>query len=166
SASQYNIASTINTNITSFSTSTGNIIFKAFLESDGTQLVQLDEVGIGYYGSVGDGSPASQGYLISSAFDMTTSSEIQVIEWDQVIPSCSPTCEIKLQVRAAPDSSGSPGTWTPWYGEIGVGDYFTVSAGTLLPTILNGNQWVQYRAELIGDGVDTPILEEVRLNYK
>jgi len=30
---------------------------------------------------------------------------------------------------------------------------------------LNNNQWLQYRAEFIGDGADTPVLEDVTINY-
>ncbi|MCH7759370.1 hypothetical protein IID20_03370 [Patescibacteria group bacterium] len=106
------------------------------------------------------------GYFISSAFDMGDSSPIQTVEWDQSIPTCSPTCEIRLQIRAAPDASGSPGTWTNWYGENGVDTYFTNADGTIIPLGLNNNQWMQYRVELIGDNLDTPILQEARINYR
>ncbi|MDA2922331.1 hypothetical protein MYX07_03635 [Patescibacteria group bacterium AH-259-L07] len=113
-----------------------------------------------------EGLYVENGYLISSAYLLGNVSPVQVIEWDQTIPTCSPTCEIRLQVRTAPDSSGSPGTWTAWYGVSGSGSYFTNENGTLIPTALNGNSWVQYRAELSGDGLNTPVLEEVRVNYK
>jgi Tfp pilus assembly protein PilV len=47
----YNIASVIHTNIGSFTIVNAQIVFRAFLESDGTQLVQLDDVNIGFNGA-------------------------------------------------------------------------------------------------------------------
>ncbi|MFZ2189971.1 MAG: prepilin-type N-terminal cleavage/methylation domain-containing protein, partial [Candidatus Magasanikiibacteriota bacterium] len=42
----YNIASVINSNLYFFPTTTASILFRAFLESNGTQLVQLDNISI------------------------------------------------------------------------------------------------------------------------
>ncbi len=44
--SQTNIATDINTNIGTFPVGDGNFLFKAFLSSDGSQLVQLDQVDV------------------------------------------------------------------------------------------------------------------------
>jgi len=88
-----------------------------------------------------------------------------VIEWDETIPACTPACTVKFQVRTAPDAAGVPGIWTAWYGASGAGTYFTNATGTVISTDLNDNLWLQYRAELAGDAMDTPILSEVRLNY-
>lgn len=44
--SQANTATEVNTNIATFPTGDGNFLFKAFLHSDGTQLVQLDSVAV------------------------------------------------------------------------------------------------------------------------
>jgi photosystem II stability/assembly factor-like uncharacterized protein len=106
------------------------------------------------------------GNLTSSAFDMSDVSPVQVIEWDEVIPLCSPICQVRFQLRTAPDSSGSPGTWTSWHGASGAGSYFSVSDGEMVPSDLNGNQWVQYKVYLSGDGDSTPVLEEIRVSYK
>ena len=112
---------------------------------------------------LGNGTYIEDGTLTSSSFNMTDSSPVQIIEWDETEPS---NCDIELQLRTAPDSSGSPGTWTNWYGSSGSGSYFTNNAGTLISVDLNDNQWMQYRVELSTDGVDTPILKETRINYK
>ncbi|OGH58927.1 MAG: hypothetical protein A2725_04235 [Candidatus Magasanikbacteria bacterium RIFCSPHIGHO2_01_FULL_33_34] len=164
-ATDYNISSDINTNISTFSTSTGQIMFKAFLESDGSQLVQLDEIKLSWGESTGGGGGyESNGYFLSSAFDTgILLCKVQVIEWDETQPSGS---DIQVQIRTAPDSSGSPGTWSNWYGATGSGTYFTNPFGNLIPSSLNDNQWIQYRVELTGDSVDTPILQEIRINYK
>ncbi|MEK7184212.1 MAG: LamG domain-containing protein, partial [Patescibacteria group bacterium] len=114
----------------------------------------------------GSSGYVTAGSFQSSAFNMTDNSPVEILEWDQSIPSCTPTCTIKLQVRTAPDASGSPGTWTAWYGATGSGTYFTTNTGTRIPLFLNGNRWVQYRVELAGDGVNTPTLQETRLFYR
>ena len=106
------------------------------------------------------------GLLISSFLNMGDLSPVQTIEWDEVIPVCSSVCEIKFQVRTAPDAGGLPGSWTPWYGGSGPTTFFTNSQGDLIPRTLNGNQWLQYQVFLYGDGNQTPILEEVRISYK
>lgn len=168
-ATNYNTASDINTNIQTFSTSTGQLSFKAFLESDGSVQVQLDTINVTWSegeGGGGSGGYATSGYLISSAFDMTDSSPVQIISWSEDVSSCDPNCDIQLQVRIAPDNTGSPGTWTSWYGVSGAGSYFTDPFGTLISTDLNGNEWVQYRVELIGDGTQTPILQDITVNHK
>ncbi len=159
----YNSSSTINSNISSFSTSTGQIMFKAFLISNGSQQVILDNVGVGFISSSGGTAYATSGNLTSSAFNMSEASPVQIIEWDESKPAGT---DIQLQLRTAPDSSGSPGTWTSWYGASGIGTYFTNYLGALVSTALNGNQWVQYRVVLSGNGTNTPTLSEVRVNYK
>lgn len=103
------------------------------------------------------------GSFVSSAFPMSRSAPIQVVEWDETNP---PGTNIQLQIRAAPDVRGSPGVWTSWYGANGVDTYFTTARGALVPEELNGNQWVQYRTELRGDGTHTPVLQAIRVNYK
>lgn len=105
------------------------------------------------------------GTLVSSAYDMGDASSLHAIEWTEQIPTCTPECAITFQIRTAPDSSGSPGTWTSWYGASGLGTYFTESTGSIIPSALNGNQWMQYQFELQGDGSNTPILEDVTIGY-
>ncbi len=108
----------------------------------------------------------TQGILTSSAFNMADASPTQVVEWDGVIPVCTPACKTRFQVRVAPNAGGAPGVWTGWYGAGGLGTYFTTSTGAFVPQILNGNQWVQYRSTVDGDGVSTPTVQEVRVNYR
>jgi len=113
----------------------------------------------------------SSGYVISSAFDTGSPSVFQVIEWDQTTPSCSPSCVTKLQIQTAPDSGGSPGTWSStWSGPDGEDgdetDFYTVSTGELVHSDHNGDQWIRYKATLSGDNADTPVLLEIRVNYK
>jgi hypothetical protein len=115
---------------------------------------------------INTGSYDTSGTLLSSAFDMGDSSPLQLIEWDETVPVCSPACSVQFELSTAPDSGGSPGAWSAWYGEGGIGTFFTSASGALAPTALNGNQWMRYRATLTGDGDTTPTLSEVRVNYK
>ena len=163
-ATDYNLASVVSSNIRTFSTSTAQIMFKAFLKSNGSQLVQLDAVEIGYTDATASGNYTTSAYFVSSAFNTGISSpSVQVLEWNETQPVGS---DIKLQIRTAPDSGGSPGVWTSWYGATGVGTYFINPLGSIIPVVLNGNKWLQYRAEMTGDGLVAPILQEVRVNYK
>jgi hypothetical protein len=116
------------------------------------------EVNTGFYDT--------SGTLLSSAFDMGDSSPLQIVEWDETIPACTPACSVQFEVSVAPDSGGTPGAWSSWYGAGGIGTFFTSASGALAPTALNGDQWVRYRATLTGDGGATPTLSEVRVNYK
>lgn len=135
--------------------------------ADATETPEIQSVSVTYPSGAGGGSGyATAGSLQSSAFNMSDSSPVESIEWDQSVPTCSPACTVKVQVRTAPNASGSPGTWTAWYGATGSGTYFTANTGTRIPLALNGNQWVQYRVELAGDGTDSPVLQEVRLYYR
>ena len=114
---------------------------------------------------------ASQGTLISSAYDTNGSSAIVAISWEESIPGACGTCEVKLQIKTAPDDGGSPGVWTSeWSGPDGIDgdedDYYSVSTGELIPTDHNGDEWIQYRASLLGDSTDTPILTSVNIFYQ
>jgi len=53
--SNYNTASTINSNLGAFPTDRGKIMFKAFLSSNGNQQIQLDQVDIGYTNTTSGG---------------------------------------------------------------------------------------------------------------
>ncbi len=108
----------------------------------------------------------TSGQVTSSAFSFSDPSPVQVVEWDALEPSCTPVCDVRLQIRTAPDSGGAPGVWTSWYGSTGIDTYFTVKAGSLIPIELNGNTWAQYRVTLRGNGTQTPTLQEVRVDYK
>ncbi len=111
------------------------------------------------------GSYAPSGYLVSSAFNTGNQSSFNLISWSQVIPVCTPSCAIKVQIRAASNNGGVPGIWTAWYGVSGPGAYFINPAEELIPTALNFNQWLQYRVELSGDGLNTPVLQDIKINY-
>lgn len=128
--------------------------------------INVDVIGQATLNTVALGGFESSGYIISSAFDTGKNSSVQIIEWDEVIPACSPACSVELKVSTAPDSGGVPGIWTNWYGAGGVLTTFTESNGTLISTDLNGNRWFRYKLNLTGDGISTPTVSELRINYR
>ncbi len=102
------------------------------------------------------------GLLTSSVFDMGDPSPVQIIEWDEQIPVCVPVtaCSIKFQIRVADNPTMTGAVWpTPPFN-------FTASGGTLINQSYNGKRYAQYQVSLNGDGASTPVLEEVRINYK
>ncbi|MBI4252822.1 hypothetical protein HY623_01420 [Candidatus Uhrbacteria bacterium] len=108
----------------------------------------------------------TSGVVTSSAFSLGDASPVTVIEWDEVVPACTPACDVRLQIRTAPDSGGTPGVFGPWYGATGIDTFFLTPTGSLIPQEANGGSWVQYRAVLDGDGTATPTLNEARVYYK
>ena len=108
----------------------------------------------------------ANGYLISSAYWMGTSSPLQVVEWNEDIPESCASCLVKLQVRVASDNVGVPGSWTDWYGPDGVGTYFTISKGEIAPKEFNWASWAQYKIEMQSDEINTPIVYDIIVNYK
>jgi prepilin-type N-terminal cleavage/methylation domain-containing protein len=116
-----------------------------------------------HYGSSEGYAPA--GWAESSAFSTGANSSFNALSFQADIPACNPACEVRLQIRTAPDNAGSPGAWTDWFGSAGASTYFTSQGINILPREINFNRWVQYRAELIGDGDNTPVLENVLINY-
>ena len=113
------------------------------------------------------GNFESDGSFISSAFDMGGISTVETIEWDQVIPGCAPSCTILFQLSTALDTAGSPGIFSSWYGDTGVDTFIAHQVGgSIAPAGLPSNQWVRYRAFFSGDGQNTPVLEEVKINYR
>ena len=107
-STDYNTAIDISNNLSVFSTSTGQIAIKAFLSSDGTQNVRLDDIkflfetATGVEGGSGAGSGggfATSTYFVSSAFDMGDNSPVQFLDWDQDLSSCN-DCAIKIQSKS------------------------------------------------------------------
>lgn len=126
------------------------------------------------YGAVdfSQGGYRLSGEYISSAFNGGSLVSFASIEWkwSKTNPACS-SCNIKLQIQTALDVGGVPGPWTStWSGPEGNDgdetDYYTISTGQLIHKVHNKNQWFRYKAVLEGDGVDSPILEEVKIYYK
>lgn len=108
--------------------------------------------------------------LVSSPYDTTDSTNaLSQITWTETFPTGA---DIKFQLRTAPDSSGSPGTWTGWMGTDGTsGTYFTDPLGTeAMPSAFTGggdDQWLQYKVFFTSNGsnVGDTILSNVSVQY-
>ncbi|MBT6757570.1 MAG: hypothetical protein HOA84_04495 [Candidatus Jacksonbacteria bacterium] len=122
----------------------------------------LDDITINY-----SGYSTSEQNLISSAFDTESSGVLLTqMAWTETLPSGA---DVKFQLRTAPDSTGSPGTWTDWLGPTSTGDYYTDSAGgeTINSTHTDStdDQWYQYKVFLNSDGTVTPTLSDLTITY-
>ncbi|NTV40959.1 MAG: hypothetical protein HGA61_01670 [Candidatus Moranbacteria bacterium] len=110
----------------------------------------------------------SPGHLVSSAYDTSDSSNIlSRIRWSQSLQSGT---DINFQVRTAPDENGIPGAWTAWVGPDGTGEtFFTDNTGLeMMPNFVRDgieDQWIQYQALLISDGLNSPTLLDVTTQY-
>ncbi|OGL82178.1 hypothetical protein A3H10_03610 [Candidatus Uhrbacteria bacterium RIFCSPLOWO2_12_FULL_46_10] len=162
-STNYNTAVVVNSNISEFPVTADGLKFRAFLVGSGTQQVILDEVIVDCEVQGSGGPFASSGWLRSSAFDASVNRVWQIVEWDETPGGCV-GCAVKLQIRTTLDLAAL--STASWYGATGAGTYFTIPRGALAPIALNNNRWAQYRVELIGDGTATPILNELRINYR
>ncbi|MCF6276951.1 MAG: fibronectin type III domain-containing protein [Candidatus Magasanikbacteria bacterium] len=111
--------------------------------------------------------PLTNQSLISSAYDTGSSANVMGdMSWIETKPTGS---NVRFQLRTAPDSSGSPGTWTSWLGPTSDADYYSTPAGghTINSTNTDGvnDQWVQYKAILTSDGINVPILSDLNMTY-
>ncbi|KKU94427.1 MAG: hypothetical protein UY24_C0015G0018 [Parcubacteria group bacterium GW2011_GWA1_48_11b] len=108
------------------------------------------------------------GTYISNAFDAEATRAFNGIQWKEskTNPACG-ACTVRLQIQTSADGLSWPPTWSGPLGNNGDEiDFFIIPTGTLIHTDHNGDRWVRYRATLEGDGSETPILEEIRINYR
>ena len=162
-AADYNTATVINTNISSFPVTNKKLMFNAFFSSDGTQQVMLDTVLIEYSG------PAGLGYFISgtfesSAFDTGAVSPVyNYINWTTDEPAGT---RIEWQLRTADTQAGlSSATWVGSDGTSGT--YYTTQGELIeLDPGASGEQWIQYKAYFYSDSISTPILRDITLDYE
>ena len=113
---------------------------------------------------------ASSGFYISSDFDTGTASVFNIVEWTESVTNvaCGASCDVRVQIRTAATQAGlSSAEWSGPEGKDGdVTDYFIDPSGELIHTDHNGDQWIRYRLTIDGNGTDTPIMEEIRINYQ
>ncbi|MBU0975448.1 LamG domain-containing protein, partial [Patescibacteria group bacterium] len=140
--------------------------YKAYFSTGSSSLSpELREIAFSYTGS-GGGDYEHEGTLVSSAYNTGKTTNFQILGWSGTVPSCTPSCDFKIQLRAASNAGGAPGVWTDWYGPGGIGTYYTgLSSGLIINPALNGNQWIQYKVTLIGDGLSTPTFDAIFVNY-
>lgn len=141
---------TVNTNISSFSTSNNQISVKAFLVGDSTQQVRLDQIEILYSGS-------AIGSFTSSTFDAA-----QTVSFNNLVFTANNTPNTTTQLKIAiKDNLGNP--WT-FLGPDGTqNSYFTQNSPIHLSQI-NG-RYLQFLIEFTSLSNDVPSVEDVSINY-
>ena len=134
----------------------------AYKETSDTTTPSLDDITVNYT------QYATSTDLTSSPYNSSDSANIlSKIQWTE---SLTTGTDIKFQLRTAPNSAGSPGTWTSWLGPDGTSaTYFTDSTGgeTMPSAFTSGgdDQWVQYKAFMTSTGANTPTLSDTTLTY-
>jgi hypothetical protein len=138
-------------------------MFKAFLSSDGTQQIQLDNVRIEYSVSGGIGYFLT-GTFESSTFDTGAASPVyNYVDWTTDEPVGT---RIEWQLRTADIEANLLAA--VWVGPDGTSGTFYTSPGELieLDPGASGTQWIQYKAYFYSDSTNTPILKDVTLDYE
>jgi len=140
----------------------------ALSTTDASATPSLDDITINFQ------TFSTEATLTFSPFDSTDSANtINSISWTENLPSGTDT---KFQMRTAPDSSGSPGTWSDWCGPDNGGSgcststFFTDPNGgeTADGVFSDGtdDQWVQTKVTMARTaGSQTPTLSDLTLSY-
>lgn len=153
-ATHYNTATTINTNITSFSATADKITFKAFLVGNGTQQVKLDNIAIGYTA----GAAAASGNFTSSTFDAGANVGFNRITWSE---TTSANNAVTFQVAVNSDNGdfefhGPDGTTST---------YYSLTNGAIALVDASG-RYLKYKIYLTTTvSSDKPLVNDVTVNY-
>lgn len=105
----------------------------------------------------GSGNYYRRGTLTSSFYGPY--SNYNILSWTETIPGGCPECIVRVKIRTAPDAGGSPGSFTSW------SSVHVDSEGILIPQTHLNNEWIQYRIILRGTKTQTPVLEDITINY-
>ncbi len=158
-----NTITEINDHLSSFPVQNKKLKFRAYLVSDGTQEVILDNVTISYVRPGGTAYYTS-GTFESNAFDTTaTSLMYNYLAWEVTLPAGS---TVTFQMRTADTESNLAGA--QWVGPDGTEASYYEAPGqaiTVDPSA-SGQRWIQYKAYLSSNGVTTPRLEKVMIDYE
>jgi prepilin-type N-terminal cleavage/methylation domain-containing protein len=105
---------------------------------------------------------AMEGYYTSSIYDTGSSDTVYYyLNW---LETNTAATDLQVQLRSSDDPAMSGATWM---GPDGTSNtWFTDYNGGFTPAGLNFKRYVQFRAILTGDSVDSPVLEEVSILYQ
>jgi len=161
--SDYNTDDVLNTNIGSFPATASGILFKAFLVSDGTVQIRLDNIRIKYL-MPGGTDYQTNGDFTSNAYD--TASEFTIYNYIDFTVDEPAGTDVRWQLRTA-DTQANLSVAT-WVGPDGTGATFYDTPGQLIAVDpgRSGVRWIQYKAYLTGDGTSTPIINDITIDYE
>jgi len=160
----YMTADIAKAHITDFPVGGQQLLIKAYLVSDGSQQVILDNIRVVYESSGGSTQYATYGIYDSPAFDMGTDpAVINYIDWQADEPSPS---FLEFQLRTS-DTQDNLATAT-WVGPDGTnGTYYTTPETFIITDpAASGSRWIQWRGYFYSDGLVTPTLRSVNINYE
>ncbi len=160
-AGNYNTASVVNTNFTSFPATNQKIRVKAFFASNGSQQVILDEVRITGLGTT---AFAASGSYESAAFDTGSSMALfNYIAWNATVPVGT---TLRWQLRTSATQAGL--STATWVGPDGTSASSYANPGEIIQTDpgATGSKWIQYKLFFTSDGTATPTVQEVTINYE
>jgi type II secretory pathway pseudopilin PulG len=114
-----------------------------------------------YGAAIGASDYAAEGTVTSQAFDSTSSTT----NWSTISWGSSGVGGIEFRIRTA-DSEGNLDA-ARWVGSDGTEDtaYTVEGESVVVDPMAAGTQWIQWKAYLSGDRLDSPILEDVTIVY-
>lgn len=149
----YNDALTIDQQISGFSITNNKIKVRAFLISNGSQLVQLDNIIIGYTGSSG----INMGNFTSETMDAGGNVGFNNIVWTE---SNTANTTTEFQIAVNTDDS----TWNFVGPDNTASTYFTGGSG-ILPLEQVFGRYFRYKTFFESTNDDIPSVSDVTINY-
>ncbi|MEI8361274.1 MAG: fibronectin type III domain-containing protein [bacterium] len=134
------------------------IKYKTFFTSDSVNTPSLNDVTLTY-----SSLPASASLISSPYNTMDATNLLAKLQWGENLLA---NTDVTFQVRTSPDNA----LWSSWQGPDGTsGTSFTdPTGGELMPNTVrdgSGDQYIQYKATLLSDGVSTPEVSFVNTTY-
>ncbi len=159
----YSTAADVDAHIASIAADSGQILWKAFLDSDGTQRVSLDDVSITYRIGGGTGHYTSGTYISPAHNTGVTAPLYNYIAWRADLPAQT---QVTFQIRTASTQDGLAAA--TWVGPDGTAATSYTSSGTAITTApgASGAQWIQYRATLTTNNISAPLINDVTIDYE
>lgn len=150
---QRNDASTINQKMSGFPTTNGKIKVRAFLISNGSQLVRLDQVTIGYTGDSGN----NNGTFTSASFDAGSVVVFNRLNWTESSPAGTQT---SFQLATNSDNT----TWS-YVGPDGTNSSFFTGGEASIPLSFVQGRYLRYKIFFTSPSNSLPNVADVTVNY-
>ena len=92
--------------------------------------------------------------------------EIEAYEPENYQAPSAQGTSAKLLIRSAPNNNGIPGAWTAFTGPDGTSNTFYETSGQDIPSMHDGNKFIQYRAVLSSTDPNKIVsLDDVKIDY-
>ncbi len=146
--------------VASLTTASG-AAYSYIITGDSADELKIIKGGLGGGNEFGDGF-ASSGMFVSSIFDtQSATTQYYYIDWNETLVTGT---DLTVQIRTGNNTDLSDGVWMGPDGTDAT--FFTEAGGTSIPDQAQNKRYVQYRVFFTSDTVNTPVLNNIAINYQ